>query len=596
MKRILGILAVAGMASLAPAGNIEAVSIGEKADKLQFKDIRFLHRTLKDLGDHKGYALVFLNTKCPIAQRYLPRLEAMHKKYGPQGVQFVGVYPAQEDGIQDMASHALEGGVTFHVVKDEDQKVSQKLGVTKVPQVVLLDSDYKVVYRGRVDDQYRVGGPQPKVSRNDLAESIEELLAGKAMSVSETPVDGCKLTPWRTPEFDHPITFHENVSRILQKRCQSCHHDGEAVPFSLVTYEDVAAQSEMVAEVVNDGRMPPWYAHSKYGDFPDNPSMTQEEKDMVSAWVRGGMAKGDESKAPQPLVFEDREWRIGEPDLKVTMTQTHKIKADGYLPYSYVILPYVFLKDTYVEAIEILPHNKNVVHHCNMAYVNVGKGKAGRDTFITGYVPGGQPMILGHGVAYKIPAGSSLVLQIHYVTTGKEEESKISVGFKYATGTVKRITHFFVLDPRGFGITPGDPMFRLSEERAVQEDAILLGLFTHMHVRGRDMTFTAKYPDGKKQTLLQIPNFNFEWQLGYKCREGQVKLPKGTKIEAVAHYDNSTFNPYNPDPKRKVPYGDQTYDEMFNGFVFYIHENEVLDLKMGEKGTVAEEAKKVASN
>jgi hypothetical protein len=229
--------------------------------------------------------------------------------------------------------------------------------------------------------------------------------------------------------------------------------------------------------------------------------------------------------------------------------------------------------------------------------VNIAKGKAGRDTFITGYVPGGQPMVLGRGVAYKIPAGSSLVLQIHYVTTGKEEESKISVAFRYAKEPVKWVTHFFVLDPRGFGIPPGDPMYRLSEEREIQEDAILLGLFSHMHLRGRDMTFTAKYPDGTRRTLLQIPNYNFEWQLGYKCREGEVRLPKGTKIEAVAHYDNSAFNPYNPDPTRTVPYGDQTYDEMFNGFVFYIHENEVLNLNVDPStGTIVEDGEKVARN
>ena len=243
MARFIGWAAAWGVAATAAwAGRVEPLSHGEKAEGIVFKDIRFLHRTLDDLGEHKGYALVFLSTKCPVAQRYLPRLEEMHKKYGPRGVQFVGVYPAQEDGVMDMASHALEGGITFHVVRDEEQKAAQRLGATKVPQVVLLDSEKRLVYRGRIDDQYRVGGPQPRARRNDLAEAIEELLAGKPVAVAETPVDGCKLTPWRSSEFDHPVTFHEHVSRIMQRRCQSCHHDGEAVPFSLVEYDDVASQ------------------------------------------------------------------------------------------------------------------------------------------------------------------------------------------------------------------------------------------------------------------------------------------------------------------------------------------------------------------
>ncbi len=265
------------------------------------------------------------------------------------------------------------------------------------------------------------------------------------------------------------------------------------------------------------------------------------------------------------------------------MRAPEKIQADGFIPYKYVVLPYIFKEDTYVSAIEILPHNRQVVHHCNMAYVSIAKMKGGDDTFITGYVPGGQPMDLrpqqpsDPEVAFKIPGGSTLVLQIHYTTTGKEEQSLISVGFRYPQKGVDKISHHFVLDPHNIAIAPGDPMWRMSAAKTIPENATLLGMFTHMHVRGRDMTFIAEYPDGKRDTLLQIPNFNFEWQLAYECRN---HLPAGTKIEAVAHFDNSKFNPYNPDPTRTVPYGPQTYDEMFNGFVFWTNDDENLELNI----------------
>jgi hypothetical protein len=251
-----------------------------------------------------------------------------------------------------------------------------------------------------------------------------------------------------------------------------------------------------------------------------------------------------------------------------------------------VILPYVFKEDTYVSAIEILPHNRNVVHHCNMAYVSIAKMKGGDDTFITGYVPGGQPMDLrpktqsDPEVAYKIPAGSSLVLQIHYTTTSKEEESLISVGFRYPKKGVDKITHHLVLDPRNIAIAPRDPMWKLSAKKTIPKSATLLGMFTHMHVRGRDMTFIAEFPGGQRETLLEIPNYNFEWQLAYECRN---RLPAGTKIEAIAHFDNSKFNVYNPDPNRTVPYGPQTYDEMFNGFVFWTNDDENLNLNVDPK-------------
>ena len=183
-------------------------------------------------------------------------------------------------------------------------------------------------------------------------------------------------------------------------------------------------------------------------------------------------------------------------------------------------------------------------------------------------------------MAYKIPGGSSLVLQIHYTTTGKEEQSLISVGFRYPQKGVDKITHHLLLDPRDIAIPPGDPMWRLSAAQTIPASVTLLGMFAHLHVRGRDMTFIAETAGGQRETLLQIPNYNFDWQLAYECRN---RLPAGTKIEAIAHFDNSKFNVYNPDPDRKVPYGAQTYDEMFNGFVFWTNDDENLKLKIDPK-------------
>ena len=559
---------------------------GEAVPNFEFKDIRYLRRTLSDLGDHKGFALVFLNTDCPISKRFLPKLRELNARYTDKGIQFVGVFGSPEDTVMEMASFALENELRFPVVKDEDHEVCAALGIDRVPQVALLDAGHRLVYRGRINDQYRVSGTQPNASRQDLATALDELLAGKAISVKETPVDGCKVTPPHDPKFEQTPTFHGEVAAILQQRCQRCHHAGTPAPFALTTYDEVKDHAEMVAEVVRDQRMPPWYANAKYGHFINAPGMTADERNKIVAWIKADCPAGDPARGPAPLTFASTEWRIGGPDLKITMRAPDKIQAEGFIPYKYVVLPHIFQEDTYVSAIEIRPHNRNVVHHCNLAYVNVANMKGGDDTFITGYVPGGQPMDLrpktasDPEVAYQIPKGSSLVLQIHYVTTGKEEQSLISVGFRYPQKGVDKLTHHFVLDPHGIAIAPRDPMWRLSANKTIPKNATLLGMFTHMHVRGRDMTFNAEYPDGQRETLLQIPNYNFEWQLGYECRN---RLPAGTKIEAVAHYDNSKFNVYNPDPERKVPYGPQTYDEMFNGFVFWTYDDENLKLTVDPK-------------
>jgi peroxiredoxin len=576
----------------------KTTQIGEVAPKFEFKDIRYLRRTLSDLGnDHKGFALVFLNTDCPISRRFLPKLRELNAHYSARGIQFVGMCSSAEDTILEMASFALENELRFPVVKDEDQEACAALGIDRVPQVALLDAGHRLVYRGRINDQYRVSGTQPSASREDLATALDELLAGKPISLTETTADGCKLTPPHDPKFEQTPTFHGDISAIMQKRCQRCHHAGTPAPFALTTYDDAKDHAEMVAEVVRDQRMPPWYADSKHGHFINAPGMTADERDKIVAWVKADCPAGDPARGPTPLTFPDTEWRIGEPDLKITMRTPDKIQAEGFIPYKYVILPYVFKEDTYVSAIEIRPQNRNVVHHCNMAYVSIAKMKGGDDTFITGYVPGGQPMDLrpktpsDPEVAYKIPGGSLLVLQIHYTTTGKEEQSVISVGFRYPQKGVDKITHHFVLDPRNIAIAPRDLMWGLSAKKTIPANATLLGMFTHMHVRGRDMTFIAEYPDGRRETLLQIPNYNFEWQLAYECRN---RLPAGTKIEAIAHFDNSKFNVYNPDPDRTVPYGAQTYDEMFNGFVFWTNDEENLKLNVDPKTghVVAEPAAK----
>ncbi len=574
-------VSLGALVAIAGFGSAQAAKIGGSPPaNLTFKDIRCLNRNLSDLGEAKGYALVFLNTTCPVGQRYLPRLEELHQKYAAQGIRLVGVFNAQDELPKDIAAYGLANRLTFPLVWDEDQKWTLALGVERVPQVVLLDGAQHVVYSGRIDDQYRTGGVQPRVGRHDLAEAIDQLLAGQAISVPETPVDGCKVTGWRQPKFDFEVTFHEHVEPILQRRCQGCHHEGTAAPFGLVSYDEAQSQGEMLAEVVRDGRMPPWYAHSAFGHFSNDPTLTREERELVAAWVSGGMPQGAAEKAPKPLEFAPTAWRIGEPDLVLTMSKPQKVPATGFIPYKYVFLPPAFTEDTYVEAIEIRPHNRAVVHHCNAFYVDPSTMKADKASFITGYVPGGVPFTLVPGLAQRIPKNSVIGLQIHYVTTGQEEESTISIGFRYAKTNVDKVTHFILLDPRDIAIPPGEAFYEMAARQKLERDAILLGLFTHMHLRGRDMTFNAHYPDGTQETLLQVPNYNFEWQIGYVLPQppDEKKLPAGTEMEAIAHFDNSTFNPYNPDPNYTVPYGDQSYDEMFNGFIFYVYEDEHLNL------------------
>ena len=560
--------------------------IGNKMESLRFKDIRGVNRELSEFGEHKAYVFVFVTSDCPIVKKSLPILEELYREFQPKEVQFVCVNVGVNDTLRDMASQAIEFRAPWPFVKDYDAQAAESLGITRTPEVAVLDSEHRLVYRGRISDQFRVGGTKPKATREDLKIAVEEVLAGKPVSVPETLADGCAISlPHRSsPTVESSLNYSEHISPIIEGHCASCHHPGTAAPFSLINYEDVIAHAQMIHEVVRDETMPPWYANKHHGKFQNDRSLSDKQKQMLLEWLDSQRAMGPVDTPKEPPQFEETPWRIGTPDLIITTLEQHTVPATGFVPYKYVVLPHVFLSDTWVSAFEIRPLNPTVVHHCNMAYATT-QG-ASDETFITGYVPGGQPMDLtkfNNGVAYKIPAGSALGLQIHYTTTGQEQKSRIQVGLRFPREKVRKQLYHFVLDPRGWKIPPGDPAFRIQSSHELKRDADLLGIFTHMHVRGRDMTFYADGPHGARETLLQIPNYNFEWQLGYEIAPGSKLYPKGTRIEAIAHFDNSSFNPYNPDPQATVEYGPQTVDEMFNGFVFYVDQNESLEIDVDPK-------------
>ncbi|MDB5345559.1 MAG: thiol-disulfide oxidoreductase [Schlesneria sp.] len=584
MRGAMVLLIVAMLGQVAQT-QAQPPKIGDTVPEMRFKDIRALPRTLADLGKKRAYVFVFTTTSCPLVRRSIPKLIDLDSRYSPQDVQFVAVNVGADDTIRGMAAQAIELDAAFAFVKDVDLSCAKALGVTRTPGVAVLDADRKLVYRGRIDDQLRLGGARPEPTRRDLEEAIRETLAGQGVSVAETAVDGCTIEAPLPPSTTRPdATYHQDVAPILQRRCINCHVEGTAAPFALLTYRDAVSHAEMIAEVVADQRMPPWFANPKHGKFQNDPSLSTTERETIANWVRSGRAEGDAPEiAAEPTKAITR-WRIGEPDLIVTMLEEHAIPATGFVPYRNALLPHVFLADTWVEAFEIRPQNPAVVHHCNMAFVTP-KG-AGEHTFITGHVPGGQPMDMGrfdNGSAILIPKLAALGLQIHYTTTGKEETCRIQVGLRFPRRPVQKQLRHLLLDPHRIAIPPGHGAFAIQAGKTLDRDITLMGMFSHMHVRGKDMSFFAVAPDKSRETLLQIPNYNFEWQLGYEIEPGQKRLPKGTMIEAIAHYDNSAFNPYNPDAKRTVPWGQQTYDEMFNGFVFFVDDTEQLGITVNPK-------------
>ena len=373
-------------------------AIGTTVKELRFKDIRYLPRTLHEFGEQRAFVIVLTNTSCPLVQKYWPKLKRLDEEFRSQQVQFLAVNASAGDEIGDVAQQAIDFGIEFPLVKDTDGSCVKTLGVERTPECVILDSQRRIRYRGRIDNQYRLGGSRPDVTEDDLVRALKDVLQGREVTPSETAVDGCRITLPTPPKQDSLVTFHEHIAPLLQQHCQECHHPGGGAPFSLVTLDDATSHAEMLAEVVGDRRMPPWHANPKQ-HFWNERVLTAEQRDQFVAWVTTGRAAGDAAKAPAPLNSTKTKWAIGKPDLVTTSILPHQLPAEGFIDYRYVVLPCIFTEDTWISACEILPSNPATVHHCNMAYVTIGEDYNEKN-FITGRVPGGTAMVLDEGVAF----------------------------------------------------------------------------------------------------------------------------------------------------------------------------------------------------
>jgi Copper type II ascorbate-dependent monooxygenase, C-terminal domain len=393
------------------------------------------------------------------------------------------------------------------------------------------------------------------------------------------------------------VSFTKNVAPILQKNCQTCHRPGEAAPFPLLTYEQARPWATSMKRVVSQKIMPPWYADPAVGHFANDRSLTTQEVSTIVAWANAGAPEGDPKDMPPAKTWVEG-WGMPKPDAVFQLPQPYQVPASGMVEYQYVIIPTGFTKDMWVQAAEARPTDRSVVHHI-IAYLrepgsNYFKGqKPGvffeapppkqddkNDTsalasdFLIGYAPGQPAEILPPGQAKLIKAGSDIVLEVHYTPNGKATTDQTRVGLIFAKEPPKERVLTLSAVNGTFKIPPGDPNYRVDATFDIPQDVRLISLHPHMHTRGKDFEYRIVYPDGKTDTLLRVPAYNWHWQLWYNLTD-PITLPKGSKIECTAHFDNSPNNPENPDPTKTVIWGQMNSDEMMVGFF-----NLVFDAKL----------------
>ncbi len=555
--------------------------IGARIAPFEFVDVRYLPRGLTELGPHAAFVIAFTSVTCPISERYLPQLRDLERQYRDRGVQFLSVNVGP-DSIAEAAAQAAQVGLDFPVVKDFTGEAVAALGVRRTPGVVVLDADWVLRYRGRIDDGVRFGGIQRSVEEPHLGNALEDVLAGRAVRTAETTVEGCVITIHRA-EPDPELTWSADVAPLVREHCARCHHTGGVAPFALQTWNDVAARSAMIEEVVEQQRMPPWFASPAHADLANVEVLAAGERDTLLSWLRAGAPRGELEPGESPPAATERErgWRI-DPDLILSADAELVIPSSGYFPYQVMDLTHVFEEDTWVDGIEILPSNARVLHHAfASARSRRGSGEGSLvESYLNIFVPGSDPTLLDPGVAMKIPKGARVRLQLHYTPTGREERDRVSIGFQFPKGVVRRQLRSFEIRDHAFEIPALHPAFPVQASRKTGDAITLYSAVAHMHGRGKDMILSSTLPDGTRETLLVIGNYSFDWQREYSWKRGAKQFPKGTLFDVVARFDNSAFNPYNPDPSVPVGFGRMTDDEMMYCWMFFTKDRENLHLRI----------------
>ena len=563
----LVVLAAAAAVALFPAPRptlADAATAGRKIENFTLEDARGTKRSLADWSDAKVVVVAFLGTECPLANLYAPRLNDLAQRLKEKGVVFVGINANQQDSVTETAAHATRHAFPFPVLKDAGNKIADQFGAERTPEVFVLDADRVVRYSGRIDDQYGVGFQKQQATRADLELAVNELLAGKAVSQPRVPPTGCVIGRVKRAEPNGQITYTKHIAPILQASCVECHHEGQIAPFSLTAYSEVVGWAEMMQEVVHERRMPPWLAAPEHDQFKNNPTLTKEEVATIDKWIAGGCPEGDPADLPAPAEYAQG-WGISQPDQIFYMSEKpYTIPAEGVVNYQIYEVDPGFTEDKWIQQAEVKAGNPAVVHHVIVFIQEPGGDRFGAPQMA--FAPGMTPRRFAKDMAIKVPAGSKLVFQNHYTPNGTEQQDRSYVGFVYADPKeVKYEVAGAACGDLGFKIPPRDGNFKVQARKLFLKDTTLLGMNPHMHLRGKAFKYELQLPNGTTEVLLDVPRYDFNWQLWYMLKEPKL-IPRGSRMICTAYFDNSEDNLANPDPSQEVTWGEQTWDEMMFGF------------------------------
>ncbi|HVW02206.1 MAG TPA: redoxin domain-containing protein, partial [Planctomycetaceae bacterium] len=531
-------------------------------------------------SNFRGAVVVFLSTGCPISNGYLPTLTQLHSVWQQKGFEFYGVISGAEVTRAEALDHRKKFDIKFPVLFDASGELRHELKATHTPQVFVLGRDLKLVYSGLIDNRYvGLGRKRAQIDQHYLEDALTAASLRKSPKVETTTPIGCRLEEEaNAKDGAAPVTYARDIAPIVQAHCVACHRPGEVGPFSLLTYEDVSRHALQISEVTASRQMPPWKPVPDFGHFREERRLSDSEIALFKTWVESGKAQGDRADIPAPAKFTEG-WQLGTPDLILKVTEPLEISADGDTFQHCFVLPTGLKENRLVAAVEFRPGNAQVVHHASF-YLDGSGAAQKRDAAdpksgylaeeglgfmpvgsFRSWLPGSTPARLPKGMGTPMPRGTDLILQVHYQRTGRKETDQSTVGIYFAPKNTRQLVSELQVVNFELDIPAGSRHVHKATY-TVPADLTLLDAAPHMHMLGKEMKATATLPDGRVEPLIYINDWDRNWQGQYAYTE-PIRLPKGTRIDVEAVFDNSASNPLNPySPPKLVRWGEQAKSEM----------------------------------
>ena len=569
------------------SSSVEGV-VGMRVDDFQLLDHMGVAHRLFYYSDAPAIVVMTQGNGCPIVRNAVPAYRQVRDNYQEQGVKFFLLNSNLQDNKTTIAKEVADFGFDIPVLVDENQLVGESLNVTRTAEVFVIDpKSRKIVYHGPVDDRLTYQNQKAKAEFSYLSDALDAVIAGETVKISQVDAPGCIVNfPERDNKERHTnISYHDTIAPILEERCVECHQVGGIGPWAMTSYDMIKGFSPMIREVIRTDRMPPWHSDPNIGSFLHDRSLTSNEIKTLVHWIEAGSPRGE---GYDPLA-DPREslpdWPLGVPDLILTVP-SFDVPATGVVDYQrpYVVNP--LEEGKWLRASTVKVGSRESVHHVLTGYLKeIPKSGQSNEVrwgaSVGGYAVGAESMIAREGLGTYIPAGGAIGLQMHYTPFGREVTDTTQIGLYFYDKRPPRMLRNSVIMDFSIEIPPEKANHAETAYLEFPKDAELFYAFPHAHYRGQSSTLAIRYPDGREEMILSLPKYDFNWQRAYEFKD-PIKVPAGAKLIARYTYDNSTQNAANPDPSKKIVWGDQSFEEMLYTAISYRWTDETSADQKGE--------------